>query len=466
VEAQIGGYRILGRIGRGGMSNVWLGRREESEHFVCLKTLRSEYANEHNHQLMFFDEVEIASRLEHSNLVKSIESKQNGAASYLVMEYVFGETLDVLLRHAIKIQSPLPPLGVAAIVTATCEALDYAHALKGKDGEPLNLIHRDVSPENIIVSDTGVPKLVDFGVIKARERHQNTTVGGLKGKLSYLAPEQIANEPVDHRADIYALGVVLYSCLANLRPFEGVTLESLYEAKVDKALPPLATVDPLLSKIADIALSRRPSDRFETAGQMATALRVCLEGQDERELIKHLLEDRFGNRLAKKRRALADLAGGGTLTIELSKALQIDLVDTREIPTGDRPDSLPTFPFPRLESDLSQGFDAETTGTAIAADVKRDEAWDRKATRQLAKDELVEFMPPPGTDWRALVTAPEPIAQTLPPPPPPPPEAAKPTTKTKRPLRPLLSQPTATFLLGMALGFLVGVMVRDLLARL
>jgi serine/threonine-protein kinase len=213
--------------------------------------------------------------LDHPNIPRIIEVGQDEDGYFLAMEAVPGKTLSAILRRASRRERPLGQADAAWIVGRAAAALGYAHAHTDADGRPLNIVHRDVSPENILISFEGAVKLIDFGIASAHGRMSETQVGGLKGKIEYMSPEQAAGEPVDHRSDIFSLGVVLWEALSGRRLFRRPTELAVMRAITNDAIPlpsgpqPIA---PRLERIVMKALERAPEDRFQDAHEMALQL--------------------------------------------------------------------------------------------------------------------------------------------------------------------------------------------------
>jgi serine/threonine-protein kinase len=227
-KGAIGRFEVLGRISRGGMADVYRCRVRGIggfEKIVAVKRIRAERASDPDFVTMFLDEARLAGNLSHPNIVQVFEIGEASGHPYLAMEYVDGPTLSQLLREARRSDRlALGPL--VKILGDVAAGLHHAHSAVGASGEPLGLVHRDVSPQNILVSREGVPKLLDFGVAKANGRLTETQAGTLKGKLRYMAPEQLQG-PVDHRADVFALGVCLFEATTGQSPFGPAHLDEI-----------------------------------------------------------------------------------------------------------------------------------------------------------------------------------------------------------------------------------------------
>ncbi len=220
----IGRYALFDELAAGGMATVHLGRLLGAEGFgrtVAVKRLHSHYLKDQEFVTMFMDEARIVARIRHPNVVPMVDVVQGDQGLFLVMEYVHGESLSRLMRTARKLGEPVPPRIVAAIMCGVLLGLHAAHETKGADGELLGVVHRDVSPQNIIVGADGAARVLDFGIAKAAGRAQVTREGQIKGKLAYMAPEQIRGQ-VDRRTDVFAAAVVLWELLVGRRLHDGL----------------------------------------------------------------------------------------------------------------------------------------------------------------------------------------------------------------------------------------------------
>src|SRR5678815_4411791 len=219
VLTSLGRYRIDHQLARGGMGEVYVGRLEGEHGFrrpVVIKVIRTELLTNERVALMFVDEARIAAGLHHRNVVQIIDFDLFDGGAYLVTEYIAGCDLRTMLHHL----RAAPRFEIAvAILAELATGLDAAHEARGGEGAPLNLVHRDVSPSNVLLGVHGEVKIADFGIAKARSRSYHTVSGSIKGKAPYIAPEQILGEPVDRRADVFSLGVILYELVTGTRLF-------------------------------------------------------------------------------------------------------------------------------------------------------------------------------------------------------------------------------------------------------
>jgi serine/threonine protein kinase len=216
--------RALRRDRLRGMATVHLARQVGDAGFariVAIKRLHERYARDPEFVAMFLDEARIVARIRHPNVVQTIDVVAEDGELFLVMEYIHGESLLRMMQMAIRSAALLPVPVAAAILVGALHGLQEAHDARGETGEPLGIVHRDVSPHNVLIGTDGAARVLDFGVAKASQRIQTTLEGQLKGKLSYMAPEQITNRPTDRRTDVYSAAVVLWEALTGTKLFQG-----------------------------------------------------------------------------------------------------------------------------------------------------------------------------------------------------------------------------------------------------
>ena len=215
-------YELLGPLAEGGMASVWIARQRGKHGFeklVAIKTILPQFAADDALPQMFLDEARIASRIEHSNVARILDLGEEHDVLYLVMEYIDGDSLSKLRRACTEGGMLVPPGVVLRMLADACSGLHEAHELKDEDGTLLDIVHRDVSPHNILVTTKGVAKVIDFGIAKARDRLAgDTNAGVLKGKIQYMAPEQALGRKVDRRADVWAIGARSTTCSRASRP--------------------------------------------------------------------------------------------------------------------------------------------------------------------------------------------------------------------------------------------------------
>jgi serine/threonine-protein kinase len=271
-------YELLCPIADGGMASVWIARQRGKHGFeklVAIKTILPKFAEDLRFQQMFLDEARIASKIEHANVAQIHDLGEEHGILFLAMEWVDGDALSKL-RAALERRGGLIPPGIVLRILAdTCSGLHAAHQLRGGDGTHLGVVHRDVSPQNILVSVRGMAKLIDFGIAKARDRVADETNAGLiKGKIQYMSPEQAMGNEVDCRADVWAVGAILYHLLSGKPPYEGENqLATLHVLTSGSPPPPLpASVHPEIAAVVRRSLAHDPARRFHTAEEMQEAI--------------------------------------------------------------------------------------------------------------------------------------------------------------------------------------------------
>jgi eukaryotic-like serine/threonine-protein kinase len=285
---RFGRYILLDKIASGGMAEVYRAKTSGAEDFqrlVAIKCMRPELTLNDQFITMFVDEAKLASSLTHPNIVQINELGRVGNQLFIAMELINGRDLRHILSRSKETQIQIPVGFAAYVIAKAAEALDYAHAMKSLDGRPLKLVHRDISPQNILVTYDGQVKLVDFGIARAEERRTETQAGQLKGKLAYMAPEQtLGGAELDHRVDIFALGAVFYELLTAQQLFSGDDPIEIVEKIRGGNLPGARETRPEVPEPVDLlikkCLARKPVDRWESAGEISDALARYLVVED------------------------------------------------------------------------------------------------------------------------------------------------------------------------------------------
>jgi serine/threonine protein kinase len=278
-----GPYTLLQKIASGGMAEIFRARRSGVagfEKIVAVKRILPHLSHDPSFVQRFVDEARVAAGLAHPNIVQIYDLGRVGASYYIAMEYVHGADLRAILRR-LRDRGQRLPIGLAVLVASrVAAALEHAHGMTGSDGAPLQIVHRDVSPPNVLVSFEGSVKLTDFGIARAAIRVAVTEKGELRGKLMYMSPEQASGLPVDRRSDIFSLGVVLYELLTDQRPFNAGSDLSLLEAVRRGSFTPAAELQPAIPPRLDAAVSwalrKDPADRPAHAGELRRALEETL----------------------------------------------------------------------------------------------------------------------------------------------------------------------------------------------
>jgi serine/threonine protein kinase len=272
-------YHLLKKLESGGMAEVFLGEATSVQGFkkrVAIKRVLPHLASHTNFIGMFLDEARLGARLTHANIVSVFDIGKSDNSFFIVMEFVDGTNLKKIMETLRLKGQNFPLKDVIYIAMEACHGLSYAHELLDDDGHPVELVHRDVSPPNILISKRGEVKVTDFGLAKARTQLERTDPGVVKGKFSYLSPEVATGQEVDARADIFALGVCLWEMLAGRRLFLGDTDYETVQAVSNADVPSLVGVhpemDPQIESLLLKALARDPDDRFSTAREFGDAL--------------------------------------------------------------------------------------------------------------------------------------------------------------------------------------------------
>ena len=280
---RLGRYELLVPIARGGMARVWAARQHGQRGFqklVAIKTILPHLAEEPEFERMFLDEARIASGVHHPNVCEIYELGEDKRTLYLAMEWVNGDSLSRVLRASGKTEA-FDARVVARIVADACAGVHAAHELADDDGQPLGVVHRDMSPHNVLLTADGVTKVCDFGVAKALgQLHEQTSAGQLKGKISYMSPEQVTGAPIDRRSDVFSLGCVLYEATTGVRPFKGdrdhMIMHAILSGNVDPPSSIVRSYPPELERIVMRALAHQPILRYPTAERMRFALEEFL----------------------------------------------------------------------------------------------------------------------------------------------------------------------------------------------
>jgi serine/threonine-protein kinase len=327
VGSRVGDYEIIARLKSGGMATLFLGRRGGAAGFsrhVAIKVVHPHLGRDSNFVRMFVDEAKLSARISHPNVVHVEELGEADGTHFLVMEYVHGCSLSDMLKALSRLSRRLSPDLSVWIAMKVLEGLHAAHELRDEQRQLLNVVHRDVSPQNVLISQTGNVKLIDFGIAKAKGRQQQTATGALKGKLSYMPPEQAYGQKLDRRADIYALGIVLWEMLTMRRVFRADNdLAMLDEVRNPRIAPPSTysqDVTPELDAAVMFALApdreARPKTALELRRRLAEACpkALALDVGHMAEVVEAVL----GEELEARRRELPESLTGMSRDIPMA----------------------------------------------------------------------------------------------------------------------------------------------------
>lgn len=360
---QLGHYELLCRLAAGGAANVFLAQNpsvDPAQSLVALKILLPSLAANQEFLAMFFSEARIASQLQHRNIVGIYGFGQVDGIYSLAMEYVFGASLAQVLRQSALVRRPLTVGVLLRIAAEVSGALDYAHRMTDPAGRFMGLVHRDVTPQNLLLGFNGVPKLTDFGIAKATGRGWETQAGVVKGKFSYMSPEQALGRHVDRRSDIFGLGIVLWEALTGKELFRGSTpVEVLSAIREQPILPPSQVVPgltPVVDPIVMKALHRNPKQRFQTAAEMKLAIEELISRAGvviNEDSIAEELAQIYGDIIGKRAVLLRQAVHGRVHAKELADALGGSLLSPRHLPQTtagmSHPDPLGLFTAPSGE---------------------------------------------------------------------------------------------------------------------
>ena len=303
---KFGKYQLLDKIATGGMAELYrakLTRAEGFEKLIAIKKILPHLSCEGELVKAFVDEAKLAALLQHENIVQIYDFGNLEGEYFIAMEFLFGKDLRSITRKAEERNMPMGFENTLYIASRICAGLDYSHNLRDLQGKPLNIIHRDVNPQNIFITYEGQVKLIDFGIAKAASHNTTTHEGLIKGKLAYMSPEQANGEVIDHRSDIFSSGIILYELLSNRRMFEGEALQIYPQVREARYEPPEKVISDVPVKFYDLlnrALAKDRQDRYQSGGDMLADIEECMylidarsNGRSFGQYIKSLFEEEF-----------------------------------------------------------------------------------------------------------------------------------------------------------------------------
>jgi len=387
----IGSYEIIAKLARGGMAELFLARDGSPEGFdklVVLKKILPRYAENPRYVQLFLDEAKLAAGLDHPHIARVYDMGRADGHDFFTMEYVHGQDLRSILRRSERTRKPVP-IGLAVQVASTvASALHHAHERLRPDGTLLDIVHRDVSPSNILVSYDGAIKLVDFGVAKATSNSARTRTGAVKGKVAYMSPEQARGGPTDRRSDVFSLGVVLWELVAIRRLFKSENDLATIQSTIHKPPPPLAgerkDCPAELDRIIARALDKEPGTRYQTAQELQRDLETLAREHklDPSSIWISYLNDQFAPEIA----AWKEAQESGTVTL----ISQSDIA----MPASDPSDADGAFFDDGSNDELEQSDELEQDEADVASLPARAGSINGEPAGG-AEHEATEFGPPP-----------------------------------------------------------------------
>ena len=303
---QFGKYRLLDKIAVGGMAELYCSKLtgvQGFEKLIAIKKILPNLSDQDSLITSFIDEAKLAALLHHENIVQIYDFGNMDNEYFIAMEFLFGKDLRTIRKAANNREQPLGMGNILYIISRICAGLDYSHNLKDLQGKPLNIIHRDINPQNILVTYEGQVKIIDYGIAKAASQNNKTRENLIKGKLAYMSPEQANGQTIDHRSDIFSTGIILYELLADRRMFEGETMHVLSLVREAHYDPPEEVIPDLpaeLNQILHRALAKDPDERYQSASEMladleefAFELSLRPNTRSFAQYIKELFEEEF-----------------------------------------------------------------------------------------------------------------------------------------------------------------------------
>jgi len=402
MPQRVGRYEVLTHLATGGMAQIYLARQSglgSFERHVVLKTILRERATDQRFVTMFLDEAKLAATLNHQNIAQVYEVDQADGAYFMAMEYVHGENARAILETTLRRGWTIPLELAVMIVSGAAAGLHHAHERRGKNSQPLNIVHRDVSPANIMVGYDGSVKVLDFGIAKAEERATKTVGGTIKGKYGYMSPEQCKGKPIDRRSDIFALGICLYEMTTLRRAFKGNDdFETMKRIVAGDVLLPSVAVPGYpreLEAIVLTAMANDPNARFQTGQEMiealdAFAVRAKLTGSNT--AMGRFMVQLFGS----KKEPWVESSGGGDRTQVTGESEPAEedekttLIEDRQQP---QPNRAPTATAPGTGIGPQLGRQSGEVGSLSASAAATDWNHDSRAGRQSSPRFGVEPQP-------------------------------------------------------------------------
>lgn len=336
-------YELLCPVAQGGMAQVWVARMQTQlgmQRLVAVKAILAEHADDPRFHAMFLDEARIISAVHHPNVAQILDLGEHASVLYHVLEWVEGDSLAALRRSVHRKKHKLPLGIVLRVAAATCAGLHAAHEVRDETGALLGVVHRDVSPANVLLGTSGEVKLIDFGVAKAMGRMaEETSAGTIKGRVAYMSPEQAMGGALDRRADVWSMGAMLYQLLAGRVPYDAENQLAMLHL-LSRGLPPapLRDVPADVAEIVYTALSYNPAGRFHTAEEMQRTIedamaRHCapVTGAD----VAHFLQSELGERIARRRATITRAIEAAEQRVEIANEYEVASATASSIAASD-----------------------------------------------------------------------------------------------------------------------------------
>ncbi len=338
---RFGKYTLLNRIAVGGMAEVFLARQEGLEGFektICIKRIRPHLSSQPNFVRMFLNEAKLAAQLNHPNVVQIYDLGRVNDSYFIAMEYISGRDMSRIIPKAEKAGIPFPMIYALRIASNVCEGLYYAHTKGDAYGNPLNVVHRDITPENILVSFNGTVKIVDFGIAKANTQLEQTRAGEIKGKLSYMSPEQCMGHPLDARSDIFSFGSVIYEWVTGYKLFTGENEMAILKSIIDgKIYPPSyfkEDVPEAVERILMKSLDKDKNKRYQSAWEMQFDIDTYLASSEFTPSNIHLsnfLKQIFGDEIEREKELLLKHKEESERTARPKDASEEEVLELEEV---------------------------------------------------------------------------------------------------------------------------------------
>ncbi len=342
---RFGKYVLLNRIAVGGMAEIFLARQEGLEGFektICIKRIRPHLSSQPNFVRMFLNEAKLAAQLNHPNIVQIYDLGRINDSYFIAMEYISGRDMSRIIPKAEKADIPFPMIYALKIGSNCCEGMYYAHTKTDAYGNPLNIVHRDLTPENVLVGFNGTVKIVDFGIAKASTQLGQTRAGEIKGKLSYMSPEQAMGHQLDHRSDIFSLGAVMYEWITGYRLFTGENEMAILKSIIDgKIYPPSYFKEDVPEQVERIlmkALSKDREERYQSAWELQFDIDTFVASNDFTPSNIHLanfLKQIFSDEIEQEKDLLVRSVEVEVSGKQTASVMEADILELEDI--GGRP---------------------------------------------------------------------------------------------------------------------------------